>query len=111
VIVTWMSAGVYLLWMKTQLKLRLGDFFALWQVIKTAAAVLGAGLAAYLILKLCPNIYVAYGAALIAFCLLYLLLGYQVKAIHPYDIELARSFVLSLFRKKKPATEGPERNG
>lgn len=111
VIVTWLSAGVYLLWMKTQLKLRLGDFFALWQVVKTAAAVLGAGLAAYLVLKLCPNIYVAYGAALIAFCLLYLLLGYQFKAIHPYDIELARSFVLSLFRKKKPATEAPERNG
>ncbi len=111
VIVTWLSTGVYLLWMKTQLKLRLRDFFALWQVIKTAAATLGAGLTAYLILSICPNRYLAYGAALIAFCLVYLLLGYQFKAIHPYDIELVKSFLLSFFQKKKHATTGMEDNG
>lgn len=105
VIVTWLSVGLYLLWMKTQLKLKLGDFFAMWQVVKTAAAVLGAGLVAYLILRFCPNIYIAYGAALIAFCLVYLLLGYQVRAIHPYDIDLAKSFVLSFFRRKPAARE------
>ena len=111
VIVTWMSVGIYLLWMKTQLKLKLGDFFALWQVTKTAAAALGAGALAYLILRICPNPYLAYAGALVAFCLVYLLLGYQFKAIHPYDIELAKSFVLSFFQKQKPTTGGLDENG
>ena len=110
VIVTWLSVGVYLLWMKTQLRLRLKDFFALLQVFKTAAATLGAGLVAYLILRFCSNIYIAYSAALIAFCLLYLLLGYQFKAIHPYDIELAKSFVISFFNQKKPAPTDFDKN-
>lgn len=111
VIVTWMSVGIYLWWMKTQLKLKLGDFFAPWQVTKTAAAALIAGLLAYLILKVLPTPYLAYAAALLTFCLAYLLLGYQFKAIHPYDIELAKSFMLSFLQKQKPTTGGLEDNG
>ena len=99
VIVTWLSMGVYLIWMKAFLKLKLSAFFALWPVFKTAVAVMGAAVLAHLSLRFCSNQYLGYACALTAFLAVYLVLGYSFQAILPYDLLLAKSFIFSFFKK------------
>lgn len=112
VFVTWLSVVIYLMWMKIQLKLKLRDFFALWPVFKTAVAVMGAAVLAHITLSYCPYLYIGYGGALLVFVLVYLILGYHFKAIHPYDLSLAKSFLSSLiFYRRKTKTPKVEDNG
>ncbi len=101
VIVTWLAAALYVFWMKTLLHLRLKDYFHFPPLVRTSAACLLAGAAAYTAMAFIPIPIVAQGVALLVFIGGYILLGISFKAILPYDIGVLQGFVRSLLRHGK----------
>lgn len=96
VIVTWLAAIMYVIWMKTNLHLKLRDFFSLLPIVRTTLACLVAGILAYVCMTIITYKVLSQIIALILFTASYLVIGYWLKAILPYDVSTLKSFVLNL---------------
>lgn len=101
VIVTWLAAALYLVWMRWNLHLRLRDFFSFPPILRTLAACLAAGAASYAVLVAIPITIIAQAVSLLIFTCVYLACGYWFKAILPYDIDVLKGFLASVLRKRK----------
>jgi len=89
VVVTWISVGIYLFWIKSKLQLDLRELFPLKAILRTLVAVLLAGLASAATLWTFGR---AWGAQLLSaavFIMAYLALARFLNAILPYDVEYA----------------------
>lgn len=93
VIVTWISVFLYLYWMKISLRLRLRDYYTPMPVILTSASVLGAGIMTWLAIRALGSTTLAQLIGLVVFGFSYLALGWLLKAIRPYDLDLVKSLL------------------
>jgi O-antigen/teichoic acid export membrane protein len=101
VLVTWMAAALYVIWMKTKLHLKLSEFFHFPPLIRTAGACLGAGLTAYFAMMSIPHQLLSLTVAFCLFIGVYFLLGLWLKAILPYDIAIYKEFLSKLLHRGK----------
>ncbi len=104
VIVTWLSVGVYLFWIKYHLKLSLPALFPFKAILRTAFAVFLAGLQAALVLWIFKYSWPAQFIALFLFVVGYLFFGRFVDAILPYDIQYVKHLVGQLVLRLKRKT-------
>lgn len=93
VIVTWISVGIYLYWIRNRLQLPLADLFPVPALLKTALTTLSAGLPAAVLIWWGPQNLPGQAAAGALFLVLYLVLGKTFGAILPYDIQYARKLL------------------
>lgn len=92
VLVTWLAVALYLIMMKSILKLKLLDFFPVNKVFRTAMATLLAGLGSMPVVLYVKPAFVsmAFGGAL--FVALYFVFGRLLGAILKYDLALLGGF-------------------
>ena len=100
VLVTWISAGVYLYWIKHKLSLSLAALFPCTAILRTALAAVIAGAFAYFTIQANPG-YLFSALSLLVFIVSYVIFGYLLKAILPYDFQLLKELLLNTLRKSK----------
>jgi O-antigen/teichoic acid export membrane protein len=93
VIVSWLSVCIYMGWIRNKLRLNLGELFPFKAIIKTAVAVLFAGLASLLCFWIIGRDWWAQLLAAAVFSIIFLLVGRVINAILPYDIDYIRLLV------------------
>lgn len=99
VIVTWLSVALYLILMKSDLKLPLRDFFPMLKILRTAIATILA------MLGCVPVIYYVKPAMLsmigggILFSLLFVGMGRLTGAILQYDLDVVKELYLNLINR------------
>jgi O-antigen/teichoic acid export membrane protein len=99
VIVTWISVGVYLYWIRYRLHLHIPDLLPLKQLLKTALCVLAAGFAAWLALKVGNYGWIAYLLALPVFLGVFGGVGIVLNAILPYDLQLVKAMASKAYAR------------
>ncbi|MDD3236048.1 MAG: polysaccharide biosynthesis C-terminal domain-containing protein, partial [Candidatus Cloacimonetes bacterium] len=101
VLVTWLSVALYLVMMKSILRLRLRDYFPMGKVIRTAIATLLAALICLPLLHITsiPFLNMMIGGML--FTALYIVLGRLMGAILSYDVNLVLDIAKDALAKVK----------
>ena len=101
VLVTWLSVALYLVMMKSILRLRLRDYFPMGKVIRTAIATLLAALICLPLLHITsiPFLNMMIGGML--FTALYIVLGRLMGAILSYDVKLVLDIAKDVLAKVK----------
>jgi len=100
VLVTWISAGGYLYWIRNKLGFSLAALFPCAVILRTALAVVIAGAFAYFTVRANPG-YLFSALGLLVFFIAYVVFGYLLKAILPYDFQLLKELFLNALRKNK----------
>lgn len=99
VFVTWISAFIYLYWMRHDLKLDLSELFPLKAIFKTALVAALAGLLAMCVLWIFGQGWIFQLIALAVYLISFFLLGKYSNAILPYDIDYLKQLWSELLKK------------
>ncbi len=99
VIVSWLSVGIYLYWMRHKLKLDLAELFPLKALLKTALVAALSALPAYAVLWIFGRGWTFQVIALLCYLAAFLGLGKLSNAILPYDLDYGKKLWTQLITR------------
>ncbi len=99
--VTWLAVAINIILIRIKLKLHITRLFPLTELLKIMSAAIFAGVAGFLLLRINAPEYLRLTLSIFTTGCTYIVFGYLITAIHPYDKELAWHMIKGAVSKIK----------